>query len=178
MTAAAFAILKAFLRICLFRSEPRHLPAATAFLIFTAALYLLAGAALALVYQSLPVALLSALLETALLLAVTWVLLAAFGLRSRFIQTATALTGSGLLFTLFSLPLFLLRPWEAEGGGSPFLVLVSLALLFLLGWNIAVIGHILRHALSTRFAAGILLAVGYVWFITATLSFLIPETLT
>lgn len=177
MPAAAIAILKAYYRICLFRGEPRDMPAATAFLVFSAGLYTLAGGILVLVYQSLPAAIFSALLETVLLLALTWLLLATFGLRSRFNQTASALTGSGFLFSLFSLPLFLLRPWEGNAGGSPLLALVSLALLFLFGWNIAVIGHILRHALSTRFAAGILLAIGYVWLITAVLSFLIPDSL-
>ncbi|MEX2524228.1 MAG: hypothetical protein WD750_04660 [Gammaproteobacteria bacterium] len=178
MPAAAIAILKAYFRICLFRGEPREMPAATAFLVFSAGLYTLAGMLLVLVYQSLSAAVLSALLETALLLGVIWLLLAAFRLQSRFNQTASALTGSGFLFSLFSLPLFLLRPWEGDAGGSPLLALVSLALLFLFGWNIAVIGHILRHALSTRFAAGILLAIGYVWLITAALGFFIPETLT
>lgn len=176
MFVAATTILKTYFSLCLFRSEPRNMPAAGAFCVFSVALYVLSGIALVLVYQPLPHAILSGIIETALLLVLTWILLVAHGLRSRFIQTVTALAGTGFLFSLFSLPLFLLLPREGAGNESPFLAVISLFLLFLVGWNIAVLAHILRHAVSSSFAMGIVLAVGYVWIITAILSFIVPES--
>lgn len=176
MLAEVTTILRAYFLLCIFRSEPRDMPAASAFLIFSVALYVLSGTALALVYQPPPLAILSAIVETALLLALTWILLAVHGLQSRFIQTATAMAGTGFLFSLFSLPLFLFRPWVENGSESPLLLLVSMLLLFLVLWNITVLAHILRHAVSASFTMGVLLAIGYVWVITATLSFIVPES--
>lgn len=176
MLTAATAILRAYFLLCILRSEPRDMPAAGAFFALSVTLYVLSGIALVLVYQPLPLAILSAVVETVLLLALTWILLIAHGLRSRFIQTATAMAGTGFLFSLFSLPLFLFRPWAENGGGSPLLLIVSILLLFLVIWNIAVLAHILRHAVSASFAMGVLLAIGYVWIITASLSFITPES--
>jgi len=175
MLDAAITILRAYFQLCLFRSEPRDMPVAGAFLIFSAVLYGLSGIGLALIYQPPSLAILSGAVETALLLGLTWLLLSAYGLRSRFIQTATAITGTGFLFSLFSLPFFLLRPWAENGNDSPLLLLVSMLLLFLMTWNITVLAHILRHAVSSSFALGVLLAVGYVWLITATLSLILPD---
>ncbi len=168
MAAGLLAILKAWFSVCTFHLGPRDMPAAGVFFLFSIALYALASTVLLLPYETLPVAVLSGVVDTAMLLALTWILLTAHGLRARFLQTGAALAGTGFLFSLFALPLFLLRAWT--GDDSPLVLLVSLLLLALIIWNIAVMAHILRHAVAASFTVGILLAIGYVWLITVVLS--------
>jgi len=46
--------------------------------------------------------------------------------------------------------------------------------LCLVVWNVAVMAHILRHALSASFPMGVLLAMGYIWLITMGMTAILP----
>lgn len=78
------------------------------------------------------------------------------GLGARFVQTATALFGTDALITAVALPL--LRLSGAPESQAPAAVLVFIGLLF---WNLAVVGHIFRHALSVAMGAGVMVALAY-----------------
>ena len=78
---------------------------------------------------------------------------------NRQVQTLTALFATGALFGLIGWPLIQWR--EALGDQIEDIVRPTILLLVLTLWNLAVIGHILRHALSTSLFNGILLAILY-----------------
>jgi len=172
MFSSSLTIIRAYFAVCTFRLGPQDLPAAAAFFFLSLILYSLASAALALPVRNVPGALLDGALETTLLLAITWGLLRLRGVPARFRQTGAALTGTGFLFTTVALPLLYLR---TEYGSEPLAILViGLLVISLVVWNVAVMAHILRHALSASFPMGVLLAMGYIWLITTAMTLLTP----
>jgi hypothetical protein len=86
-----------------------------------------------------------------------WAVLQFAGRPARLVQTLTALAGTGALLGLMGLPLALqaARAHQANGELAAGTVLAWLALL---AWSIAVQAHIFRHALSTRYGVGLLVA--------------------
>ncbi len=156
------AIIEALWNICLMRLGPQDLPASRVLLYLVAAAY--AGAGFVVNVINLPdiglfTALLSALVDTAVLMGVTALLLWVRDLGARYVQTATALVGTGALFTVMALPLVTLQAQAAPEGNFA----VAVALIALMLWNLNVVGHILRHALDTRFFIGLLLSVVYLY---------------
>jgi hypothetical protein len=97
-----------------------------------------------------------ALLDIFLLVLFAGLVLQIAGKRVRLVQTVTALAGTGSLLGVVSLPLLqqAVRAPQADGPGGA----LVLAWLMLLAWNLAVQAHIFRHALSTRYGIGVLLA--------------------
>ncbi len=112
-------------------------------------------------YEGVGRAILSGLLDTTLLVVLFGGLLYVQRKRERIVQTLTALAGTGALITIVSLPIsgwFHGADKESGEGG-----LAVLMLLLLVGWSLAVVGHILRHALSAPYFAGLVLAVLFYW---------------
>jgi len=101
-------------------------------------------------------ALLSGLLDTLLLVVLTATLLYAQRRKSRVIQTLTALAGTGTIITFLALPVsgWLQGVDQSAGEGGPAVIM----LLILMGWSLAVVGHIFRHALSIPYFFGLVLA--------------------
>ena len=99
------------------------------------------------------------MLDTALLAITAQIGLRWRGQQRRFQQTFSALTGSGALLSLVSWPFMLLLLRLPKGDAAA--ALPSLLIVLLMFWSIAVIAHILRHALSSRYAVGVLLALLY-----------------
>jgi hypothetical protein len=95
--------------------------------------------------------------DTVLMVLFAWLVLRFSGKAARFVQTLTALSGTGALLGLIGLPLVMQAVHLQQSGGQ---VSASLAIawLLLLGWSIAVQAHIFRHALSTSYSAGFLVA--------------------
>ena len=173
MFASALTIFRAFFSVCIFRLGPQDLPAAAVFYFLSLSLYALASTALMLPLQrDLPAALLAGCAETALLLLITYVLLRLRGVPARYRQTGTALTGTGFLFSMAALPLFYLR--TAYGGDAGLSLGTGLLALALIVWNVVVMAHILRHALSASFPMGVLTAIGYVWLISVAMTVINP----
>lgn len=149
-------IAKAFFDICLLRLRPQDLPASDFLLGGVLVTYALCSAIIiGLARPGLFGAVTVSLVDTALLVAMTVSVLAMQGLKVRINQALTALAGTGTLFGLMALPLVVaMRASEAQGPT----VWLDLVQLGLLGWNMAVVAHILRHALSAPYYLGLVLA--------------------
>lgn len=154
-------LIKPFFDICLLRQTPQDLPASGLLLGLALGAYTLSGALVSNVTLPAGTAVLAALTDTALLAGLTAGALHLQHLQGRLSQTLTALAGTGAILAVLAIPLtgWLSRVQEAGADSS----LPRLLLLLLLGWSLAVAGHILRHALSTIFALGLVLAVIFYW---------------
>lgn len=166
-------LLNLFFEICLFRRGPQDVPASAVLLRLSVLLYLAAGVILLAVdgsplWQSAA----KALLDFGLLAGMTWVVLRWRGHQGRFAQTLTALAGTGALLALVALPVvYWLHAGAAAGQVD---ALAALAWFAILIWSLAVIGHILRHALEVALAAAILLAVAYLAVSVVVVGLLFP----
>ena len=101
----------------------------------------------------------AAVLEVALVGAMTQLLLWIKELGARFQQTFTALMGSGAIVFIMALPISFVQMQMGDQGA----VLPSVMILVLIFWHLSVVGHILRHAMSAPFFVGVLLAVIYMY---------------
>jgi len=150
------AILNPFIQICLLRQGPQDLPTSGILL----AIALTAHTVMSIVWSNISLnagsALLSGLLDTLLLVVLTATLLYAQRRKSRVIQTLTALAGTGTIITFLALPVsgWLQGVDQSAGEGGPAVIM----LLILMGWSLAVVGHIFRHALSIPYFFGLVLA--------------------
>jgi hypothetical protein len=93
------------------------------------------------------------LLGISIQFAIVTIILRLRGYGVRLAQTWAALAGTGLLFGLLSVLLLLTAVPDRN---QPLLALVWLAAFI---WSLTVDAHIYRHALSTRWSQGILLAI-------------------
>ncbi|MFP4183703.1 MAG: hypothetical protein ACLFRW_03900 [Halorhodospira sp.] len=151
------ALLQTLLGICALREGPQDLPYSPRHLLGVIA----ASSALSVIaVNNLPEtgpALPQVAVATLFSLAFLYALLILRGLQPRFVQSATALFGTDLIINLpvtaLSFPIATHGPESAQGA--------VLAMLLLWFWQIAILGHILRHTLEMRLALGMLLAVGY-----------------
>ena len=105
---------------------------------------------------ALPQALLAGVVSTLVMCALVASLLYASRRATRTLQTLTAMAGSDVVVGLAALPV---TAWlhaaadDAAVSGVP-----GLLFLVLIVWNLAVAGHVLRHALSSPLPLGIVLA--------------------
>ena len=156
-----YALVKPFLDLCLLRRAPQDLPSSDLLLWLVLVTHTVSGILLSVVTLSFGQALLAGIMDTLLLAGLTVSVLYIHRLYDRFKQTLTALAGAGTVLGLLALPI---TGWfhaarSADGDTSgPILVL-----LVLIGWSITVAGHILRHALSTVFILGIVVALIFYW---------------
>jgi len=107
--------------------------------------------------QSVNKAILATTLQSALLLGLTYAALWIRDFHNRLVKTMSAIAGSSAIFTLGRYPLIsiLQSPHKSLGG------VVSLIFMGLIIWNAAVLGHVLRSALSLPSWGGAGLAVVY-----------------
>jgi hypothetical protein len=152
-------LLNVFLNICLLRAGPQDVPAANVVMVLAAGTYAGVGILIALTSYSLAQAILWSALDTVLLATIALLGVRWRGHAERFQQTFSALTGSGALLSLVSWPFMLMLLRLPQGDAKA--ALPSLLIVLLMFWSITVIAHILRHALSSGFALGVLLALAY-----------------
>lgn len=150
------AIVNPFIQICLLRQGPQDLPTSGILL----AIALTAHTVMSIVWSKVSLnavsALLSGLLDTALLVVLTGTLLYVQRRGTRVIQTLTALAGSGSIITFLALPVSgWLQGADQSAGEGGFAVLL---LLILMGWSLAVVAHIFRNALSIPYFFALVLA--------------------
>jgi hypothetical protein len=100
-----------------------------------------------------------ALVDTGMLAGFVLLLLYLQSKTERINQALSALAGSGSLMGLFALPLVLLVDPGQPAAQVP--ALLAGVWLLLLIWNLFVMAHIIRHALSSSFAVGLGAAVLY-----------------
>lgn len=162
-------LLKLFLDICLYRKGPQDLPASGFLLRLTLAAYWVVGTLLQAPDSGWLPAMLQTAAELAMSLAVVAVLLYTVGRPQRFLQTATAWLGTDALVSLLGIPPLQLI---ADIGAGP---IAALLWLLLVGWHIAVMAHIVRHALSQSLPVGFVVAVLYTVVSFQALAFLFPS---
>ncbi|MDD5033675.1 MAG: hypothetical protein PHE55_02870 [Methylococcaceae bacterium] len=162
-------LIKLFLEICLFRKGPQDAPASIFLLGLSSAAYFAVGfVLLGLKIQWLE-AVLQVFLEAVMLLGFVWVSLMVAGKLTRMLQTTIAMMGTDALISSFAVPLlaFLMENPQAS--------IIQLFLLLLMFWHVAVVAHILRHALSQPFGMGLGLAVIYVVLSYQVMVMLFPQ---
>jgi len=152
-------ILKLFVNICLLRANPEDIPASPFLLALTLLAYFLLSLGIAL-HGSSPVQAFSTVVVGLIMMigfaqAGLWIR----SFLNRSIQTITALAGTGIIFDSISWPLVML----AANYPADEVMFPRYLLLIFLFWNITVIGHILRNALSIPFWAGIGISILYVF---------------
>ena len=151
-------LLRLFLDICLFRKGPQDAPASALLLKLALAAYVLAGLALAALETPFPEGLAQVALEALMLLGFVWVSLAVAGKTGRYLQTLIAMLGTDALISGLAVPLQIMLLLDPQAGLAQWL------LLLLMLWHMAVVAHILRHALSQPLAVGLGLSIVYVAF--------------
>jgi len=152
-------LISAWFDLCLFRKGPQDMPASGILLGLSLAAYFLVSFLVALSSSGIAAAVQLAVLDVLLLLVFVASLLYLQTKTERVVQTLAAMAGSGTLMGLFAMPLVLLVDPELPAGQlSPLLTGSWLSLLI---WNLFVMAHIMRHALSTSFAVGLGAAVLY-----------------
>ena len=155
------ALFDLFVDICLLRKGPQDLPTSAILLKLALGLYLLISLIQLLMFSQLVPALILALLDIALLIGLTYGVLQFFGHGARFVQTLSALAGVGVIIQVLALPIaFSLQREQLEQNATALPVLLWLGLLI---WSIVIMGHILQQALSTSRAAGVSLALAYIF---------------
>ena len=163
-----------FWGICAVKAAPQDLPASSFLLGLALLAYLVTGVVVAAFQWPLSQAILAAFLDTVFLTVLSRVLLWARMLSGRFVQTLTALAGSGAVMTVIALPLVM---WQslvgATDANAP--TLPSWLLMIWMIWNVVVVGHILRHALSTVLPLGIGLAAVYAYITFQLMRIFLPN---
>lgn len=153
------ALLKVFVDLCKLQSAPQNLPHSQFLMMFCVGSYFLVGFAVSSLEQNLGMAMLTAGIDTGLIVGLTYLGLSIRDFGPRTVQTITALTGTGLLFELMGWPLIAFLQQLSEGESSS----LSILLLVLIIWNIGVVGNILRHALEVPMWVGASIAMLYIY---------------
>ena len=163
---------KSYFSICCFKKGPQDLPVSRELLALSLTGYGFSSFLLALSTQNVDIAVLTGLIDAALLAGISQIVMACWRLSERWAQTAAALSGTGTIFSILALPFSYLL--ANSSNTDPWILYLFLFVISLLVWNIAVMAHIMRHALSSSFALGVLVDLFYVWVITATITSLFP----
>lgn len=99
------------------------------------------------------------------------VLMTVMGYSARIFQTLTALLGTGVIITLLAMPVVLAINYAPQLTGY-----FGLILLLLITWDLVIMAHILRHALSVSFLLAGLFAFGYFMLSIKLVDLLLPTT--
>lgn len=150
MPAAHVILIRAFWQLCTFRLAPQDIARSPALLGLTTALNLSISILINQLQLDLGDAILVAVIELMVLFGLTATLLFYFRHTARLPQTMTALMGTGAMIGALVLTLLLVFP------KLPLLLRLAVFL-----WNLLIMAHILRHALTVHLLAGFLFAVGY-----------------
>lgn len=152
-------LITVWLDICLLRAGPQELPASRVLLWLSLAVYSLVSFFLSQASYPAGIALQMAGMDLALLVVFAVAPLYLLNKSARIGQTLTALAGSGALLGLIALPVIqILADGQDTSEVPPF---AALLWLLLFGWSLLVMAHIMRHALSITFPAGLGVAILY-----------------
>jgi len=150
-------LLTYFVRLVLFRSGPQDAPASEQYLIATGVLVAVSYALTNNLYDSVYHRVVIAVSQVIVFGAVVWVVLRLRNLQARWTQTLTALFGAAALFQFATWPVV-----ELASSGEPSSMGLPQPLWFHIAtgaWYLAVMSHVLRHALDTTIARGVAAAV-------------------
>ena len=166
-------LIRAWFELCLLRRAPQELPASSYLLGVSLCCYGLVSVLVSSQSYSFTRSLLLTAVDLGLLVIFVWSLLFFQHKAARINQTLSALAGTGSLMGVIALPLLLtIGPGTVtEPVPAP---LVSLWLLLLL-WNLFIMAHIIRHALSSSFAIGFGISLLYALFSMQVITTLFPQ---
>ncbi len=154
-------LVKAFLDICFLRRAPQDLPASPLLLYLTLVANVFSVFLLSIVSYPLVTSVLTGIVDTLVLVALVVSVLYMQGRGARSVQTITALAGSGSIIGLLAVPPATWWFWAQAAGETP--ALPVLLVLALVAWGLVIMGHVLRHALSTRWFVGLTVAGIFYW---------------
>jgi hypothetical protein len=154
-----YALFDPFLKLCFLARSPQDLPVSQMLLRLTLLGYFSISVVLATPAYGLFHSVAQSLVELAILVSYTRVLLHLTRHPERLTQTLSALAGCGILLGLAAVPLAYL---VASNGPTDTPGLPEFAYLGLVIWSLIVYGHIYRHALSGGIFAGFFAALGFV----------------
>lgn len=143
--------LRYFLEISFLRAAPQDAPASKAAMYAAIVLYFVAGIGLTMLSRSFLQSVMIATVQTALFLFLTNIALWIRRFPDRNTQVVTALMGSGVIIALIAAPVL---AWISDPQMAAQNVVAALWIA-LVAWETLVIGNILRHALDVPMAAGI-----------------------
>ena len=168
-----FLLVKTWLDLCLLRKGPEDLPASGILLGLSLCCYVLVSLLVAAPSSGIAGAVPLALVDVGMLTVFVTALLYLQGKTARINQTLSALAGSGSLMGLLALPLVLLVDTAQPAEQVP--AVLAGFWLSLLIWNLFVMAHIMRHALSSSFAIGLGAAVLYALVSMQVVATLFPQ---
>ena len=169
---AISTLFRLFFDICRFRLGPQDIPVSQTLLVVSLAAAILVSLAIVVVDPGVTHPVVAVSLSFLLFILFTIAVLQAFGKASRITQTLTALAGTDCVFSVLQFPL---RFWIGQlDPKSPEAALPALLTLIVVGWNLLVVAHIYRHALSTRPIGGFLVTIAYFWLVISLLGLALP----
>ncbi len=167
-------LIQLFWEICLLRKAPQDIPYSRVLFLLLLAVNYLVGT----IYSNfsspdvdLTSIVLLAGIHMALFLGSFSVLMTVMGYRARIVQTLSALLGTDIIITLLAMPTVM-----AINSAPQLTGYFGLILLFLITWDLIIMAHILRHALSIRFLLAGLFAFGYFMLSIMLIDYLLPAT--
>ena len=168
------SILKILFDICLLRGQPQDLPASKNLVALTALLSIASTYTLDHLHQEILRGLVFAASQTALLGAVVWVALAIRGYTERWLQTIAPLFAAATLVDVIKwLVVASVLGHEASAPGpwlTGFILVIAM-------WFIAIMAHVLRHALALSMALAVLVSLGCVLASGMAMILLFPEVI-
>lgn len=164
-----FELVKLFFDICLFKKGPQDVPPSYALLYGLIVVYALIGFLVLFLSVGWYEAALQVLVEIALVIGFTKVMLSLTRKPERYVQTASALLGTDALISFFALP------GIASMTTGRMTLLVFAVMLGLMVWHWLVTGHIIRHAISQSLSFGLGVAFLYILVTYQVMAFLFPD---
>ena len=172
MVKTITTLFKAFFDLCLFRRKPQDLPQSIELLIVCLVTYILINFLVGLNTSTTLRAIQASFLETLFISMITVIILKLNKHTERWLKTLMAIMGTGCVISLLALPLFIgIFTLDAGKAVQSVILMVYLVLLV---WNIAIMGHILRHALETTMGVGVLFALIYIVITSILIGALVP----
>ena len=151
------ALIRPFVSICLLRLRPQDLPASNLLLALATFTYFTTTTIAHATLLSPAYALLSGVVDSALLCGLTLSLLYVCRRWGRAVQTLTALVGAGAVTTAVAIPFLSWRISVVRAGDPSGIEMVCIVVILI--WNLVVIAHVLRHALSISYLSGAVIAI-------------------
>lgn len=163
-------LIRLFWEICLLRKGPQDVPSAVVLFWLLFLIGFVVDVFMAVNFVDFQPALFLVLANILVLFGMVISLLAMFRYKNRIIQTLTTLIGAGLVFSFLRMPLlFVFKSYPDSAG------IFGIMEIFLLIWNLLVVAHILRHALSTELFVAGMLSFGYFMVSYQLVDYFIPQ---
>lgn len=147
--------------ICRMKAGPQDLPTSRTLLIYVVASYAVVSCILAMFQLSVGQAFFAALVDTIIMVVLSYVILWVKMVPQRWYQMLTAMAGVSLVIALFATPMVIVRfmvgPESANAG------ILSLLILGLVVWSFAIFAHIFRHTLDIPYLAALLISGMYTY---------------